>query len=474
VIASTALAGVLQLLAAFPGWMSTDTVLTWKQATGESPFRDLQTPMLSWFWSFLAPARIGPLGPLLIQLTAFWVGVAVVGLLASRVRAWIGVLLPWVLLAIPQVWVLGYAWKDSAFMACLVVALALFAWSTFGVTSSGKRLSLVAGALMGASLGFAALVRWYLLPGLLVMAVGMAVLMVVRHGRRPMLFFAVGLAVTTLLGFGFQATVIQPAKGFNSTTALMFDLARLQCKSSPGVTVPAQLVIPGTAPFCDRISAYSITTLFFPPDAATETLRWPTASDVGPVREAWIEAARTRPADMFEVKLEYLMWSLLFRPETYLQPLGNAEQATLFNSADGSVGIGETVGFPSSGGVFMLLGSVPQSVSIGLFFPASVMSPIWFVIVLPLVAGLWRLRSRHDATRWVILLSSGAVFIANFAAISLNAATRLTAPFVVLALLVSVLAFTQPAVRALSTDPEENSPSGSAPEAPDSRTTAAT
>ncbi len=444
VLASTGLAWLLQLLAARPGWMSEDSVDMWSQAVGNRPYNDLHTPLLSWLWSFLLPAHIGPLGPLLIHLAVFWVSVGALGLLVGRSRPWIGVLLPWVLLAVPQLWVLGYAWKDAALMACLTAATALWAWLVHGRPSPGSRWLLALPVLIGAALGAGALVRWYLLPGVLFLALGMALLIVVPHGRRPAWIMAASLSATVVLGLAVQTAVIQPEKSQNATTAFMYDLARLQCKGSPGVTVPPQLVIAGTAPFCDRISADSITTLFFPLDPATQKLRWPADADVAVVRDAWLNAARSHSTDLLEVKVEYLMWSLLLRPETYLQPLGNAEQSTLFSSADGSVGIGETLGFPSHGGVFTLLGTVPQSITIGLVFPGTVMSPIWFVIVLPLIAWLWRRRRWRDAARWTVVLASGVGFVVNFAIISLNAATRLTAPFVVLALLVSVLAATLP------------------------------
>lgn len=446
VLVSSAMAGLLQLLAARPGWMSQDSVDMWKEATREVAFQDLHTPLLSWVWSFMAPGQVGPLGPFVIQIVAFWLGVAALGLVLARNHLWIGVLLPWALLSIPQEWIVGYVWKDAALLACLVIALALFGW--LSVAHAVPRVvTWPLASAIGAALGAAVLVRWYLLPGVLVLAAGICLLLVVRYGKGMVLVVAAGLGITIVLGFTIQESVIKPERRFNDVSALMFDLARLQCKSSPGVAVPSQLVIAGTSPYCDRISAHSITTLFFPAEDSAEKLRWPTADDVKPVRDAWFDALRTRPADMFEVKVEYFMWSLLLRPETYLQPLGNPEQATLFNTTDGSTGIGDSVGFPSLGGVFTLLASLPQSVTIGLFFPSSVMSPIWFVAILPLCAGVWRHRRWRDAGRWSALLASPVVLVANFAVISLNASTRLTAPMVVLAALVSLLAITEPPLR---------------------------
>jgi dolichol-phosphate mannosyltransferase len=120
---------IISILSFFPGWMSNDSLLQYREARA-GQFNDWHPVLMAWWWRKLDQLYAGPALFLMQNLLLYW---GAWGLLANAARKEAGkwaYLLPLVGLWPALFFLLGEIWKDIAFACCLFMAWAILinAW----------------------------------------------------------------------------------------------------------------------------------------------------------------------------------------------------------------------------------------------------------------------------------------------------------------------------------------------------------
>ena len=146
----------LFLVYAFPGYMSYDSVWQLEQARHIEPLNEWHPPLMALLWRFTDAIVTGPFPMLVIQSTAFLLGVrAVVGqVMSERAAAIVAVA---VLLAPPNLVAMGVVWKDCQMAGFLFASIGALlsprrGWRIAGygllVLATGVRYNAAAATLM--------------------------------------------------------------------------------------------------------------------------------------------------------------------------------------------------------------------------------------------------------------------------------------------------------------------------------------
>lgn len=193
----------------YPGYMSTDSLSQYGQASGATPFADWHPPVMALVWKVLIQITGFTGSMLLFQLALIWGAVLLFALVLrhNTKRRWVSIL-PFGLALLPWVYgISGVIWKDvqMAFALLLAVAIVLYIREYAKRGKSRMALGIIAGLLIlyAASLRYNALFAampivlllvgawqvkrvWYVLaiPALLVGYV--TVQAVVSHATRPL------------------------------------------------------------------------------------------------------------------------------------------------------------------------------------------------------------------------------------------------------------------------------------------------
>lgn len=267
---STSLSASCFYVSSFPGFVSPDTIIMFNEAKS-GVYTTTHTPFLSWLWSYLLPTGIGPVGPHLLQIGLFWLGIYFIchSLSISLGRA--VVFVPPVLLLFDSTWSLGWLWKDSAAASFLVLAVGLIARSDFCQRDRNRR------ALQCFSMVFAALflmVRPYMLPANLFVLLffflyvfDFSGLKIVGFKRKlRSLWLPITVLVLSCISIqSFTQVVIKPTTySAHGSAIFLQDLMRIKCLTGKNQElIPRIFIIGGTGNLCDRFSPSGLESLIY-------------------------------------------------------------------------------------------------------------------------------------------------------------------------------------------------------------------
>ena len=266
----------LNFLAGFPGWMSPDTVLMYREAVS-GDYSSLHTPFLSWAWSFLLPEFLGPIGPFAIQLLSFWIGVYFLCRSLDPVKRRIVLFIPPVLLLFDITWNMAWLWKDSASGAFLMLATGLIVRSN-SITQTKIRLRVQFLGLFFASLFL--MTRVYMFPATLFFFIFFVLFItesnlknrakftvVAKKSVRP----AIILVSLCLLNVLLTQVVINPkVNTANGSAIYLQDLIRIECLApNEESLIPNKFIIEGQGFLCDRFNPSGMEALIYYADGFT-------------------------------------------------------------------------------------------------------------------------------------------------------------------------------------------------------------
>jgi hypothetical protein len=396
---------VLQVIAAWPGWMAGDSADMLEQArTGM--ITDWHSPLLIYAWRFLGDQTLGPLLPFLIQNVVVWTGFTLIAMRLARAGwTWAWVCLPSLFL-VSTMWLWSWVLKDSLLTAMMMLALGL---ATLGDVAHGRvavRLVKYGPAVL---LAIAVVPRWYLVPAMLIAVVGTTRLAGWTSGWRPAAAAAGVFMVLVGLLYVFEARVVRPTPSFAMSSTLFLDMARVECQfgtpeaRADGISAfPEQLIedLPGQD-ICEDFTPYSHDPLFFDKEG-TRYVMPANDAQMQEVVTAWLTVWREHPGLLVQSRFEQAGRFLNGSSHVWLSP-----SATLYTDSvvgqPGGIGTGAEAGFESRGGTLLVGLATITSVGANLFLTL----PFGFItmILLPLIAWA-RVRGRgqfeRSSFRWAL------------------------------------------------------------------------
>jgi hypothetical protein len=289
---AAALFGIALTVACFyPGYMSPDSVEQLAQARS-GVFTDWHPPIMSFLWRFSDKLFPGPFGMLLLNNLLFWPGLA---LICYRCLGWAGAPVTIAFGLSPAVFgLLSTVWKDVAFGASMVLAVALLLNAQLARSKSALILSSL-------PILYALSVRHNAGPGVLPLILyGAWVYLNVFRGvlswratvALGVLAFALLFAVVTFvnrqLSVGRQMSIMQ--------TVLLHDLTAISLAEGT-ILLPKWVRPDGSVPTVDelrKIYSAGLVSLFSGnPGINLQQTRDPT--DLANLRKAWFAAVLKHP-----------------------------------------------------------------------------------------------------------------------------------------------------------------------------------
>ena len=290
----------------YPGWMSGDSYTYWVEATGQFLISDWHSPVLSYFWSFLGPWKLGPAIPFLLQLALITFGIfKLVSLLErkSLIAAWLALLL---IISSPLLWIAPWIWTDN-----YIVALILGAMSTFvlSLEREKKRYSRIILLFLSICfLAIAALARPYMFIPLFILTIFFSSYQTKKNAKKiiPLVFIAV-----FFVSYFSQSLVIEVWKSGSQAQTMLFDLAGIECSTrekfsqTPKVgLVPRELINnPQVNDFCESYDPKRFDTLFWIADKNRSYFRMPASNlEFNQVFTAWSSSIQRFPMEFIKKK----------------------------------------------------------------------------------------------------------------------------------------------------------------------------
>jgi hypothetical protein len=127
VLPLVALLGAIQAWAYWPGIMTWDAVRQYGEAV-DGDFDDWHPPAMGWLWQKLIPIHVGPMPMLVVQLSLYWIGIALLVTAAwRRQRRGCAAALALCGLLPIAIALMGSVLKDCLMLGALLVAIGLLA-----------------------------------------------------------------------------------------------------------------------------------------------------------------------------------------------------------------------------------------------------------------------------------------------------------------------------------------------------------
>ena len=249
----TATCWAFMTFSAYPGWMSADSIWMYQMATGFETPNDHHTPWLIGAWKLLWPEKLGPILPLLLQQSIFWVSVGVISAKISKINPKAALVLPVALFLLDHSWVLGWIWKDAAALAAGIMSLAFLV----DFLQNPRRKTFLWGLFF---LGLTVSIRWYLIFASLFL-----VFVIISFAIKRLKPAKSGTSslrkntkvVTCILGIsifsaGYAGPILSTTlileevkPNYSVGQTLLWDLVRIQCETSSRPTVIPKIFIEG-------------------------------------------------------------------------------------------------------------------------------------------------------------------------------------------------------------------------------------
>lgn len=305
---------VISVSNSFPGWMSPDSLWIYAQANS-GDINDWHPPALTYIWSFLFPNELGPAIPFVVQNLIFWLGAwSIFRYLVVAVRGF-ALFFPLLLIQFQFTWNIAWIWKDAFELSMLTGAIGLFLHSSKDLSiGSRKKIRLIALSMIG----LAAVVRWYLVPSFILIAI--AITLFVEKDNQPLKFrfgkksvSSTAMAGITVLGIALcglalEAAVVRPSHTGASSGTLLLDLARFQCEDSGDTKnwIPAKYISQKKTDLCANYSRYAWDPLIHPTNSNQTSIILPEGAPDIELIQNWIGAIGERPGQFVLAKFEML------------------------------------------------------------------------------------------------------------------------------------------------------------------------
>jgi len=448
-----AIAFAMFVASAWPGWLSSDSLAMHRDATA-GPVLDWYSPVLISIWTALGASSFGPVGPFLIQVTVFWVGILLIALwLRHRDIRWAWLVPPMVYL-FESSWALGWLWKDSAITALVVLALGLALWAGV-VKSRNAEVALWGGS--GVALGLACGITPYMLIALVVAL--LALIVSLPRGstlrlRRAFIVGAAGFALAAACVVTYERAVVNPQPTYKAALPLLLDLARIECATStPAARAKGESVFPKEvlrphegSDLCGSFSPYVIDPIFTWPKLPQDTSRVTVPSnsaELALVVRSWAHAALSHPSLLIEARIRQSVKFLISDLGSWWSPSKQLISARGSVAASGSMGDGASIGWPSTGGLPLVITAAVTAVASAVMLDlGSTALGVLSILLLPAAAGVLAAgRSRRRWLRLLPLIGFPLAWTANVALVAPAADFRYVVPAAVwgqLTLLVAI------------------------------------
>lgn len=419
VVIAGVLCGLLQVIAAWPGWLAADSTDMLGQArTGN--ITDWHSPLLIFVWQLLGDQTFGPIIPYLIQNVVAWTGLTLIGTRLARAGwTWAWVALPGIYL-VTSMWLWSWVLKDSLLTTMLLLALGIAALGDVARGTLAVRFVKYAPAIV---LAVAVIPRWYLLPAMIIAVVGATRLAGFTVGwRAPAAAVAVFVVLAGSL-YLFEAKVIRPTPTYAMASTLFLDMARVECplgtaqeraKGDSAFPEDLLVVVPGKD-ICEDFTPFSHDSLFFD-KGGTHYVMPGSDEQMRETVTAWLAVWREYPGVLVQSRLKQAGRFLNASSHVWLSPSANLYGDPLV-ARPGGIGTGVETGFPSRGGTVLVALALTSSIGATLFTTL----PFGFItiILLPLVAWA-RVRGRgrfaRSSFRWALWFPLAYLAIMSFLA----------------------------------------------------------
>lgn len=461
---SWAISFTIFLLAARPGWLSNDSIAMFAGAKG-GEIGDWYSPFLTYIWSALWPQTLGPWLPFLLQSSAFWVGLFLVGawLYALGFHRAACALFPLVFLS-STLWTVGWLWKDAAIVSLLVLAFGIAAFGTVWHRGRFRTLSTICSTVL---LSVAACITWFALPALVFGAFALAYFPVFTPGqaqRRPLAIVAliVGIFAGVLGAWSiYQAAIVKPGSRYAIVMPLMLDIARAECvvgtpadrREGRSLFPPSLIRGADSGDICANFNPFDSTPMFtyrldapwIPVPQQTEMdgyaapgvpasyfVEPKSDAELSELRSYWWRALKAHPSLIFQGKARQAVKFLVSETGLWWTPSAQLLGRYEFDRPDG-FGQGADAGWPSRGGALLAFASIPAGLTTEalLGFGSKLSGLLWLLLV-PIAVLVVAYRAR-SIPRLGLLLGAGfpLVWLVNYAAIAPAADIRYVAPGIV-------------------------------------------
>jgi hypothetical protein len=406
---STLISALSFYVASFPGFVSPDTIIMFNEAKSGS-YTTVHTPYLSWFWSYLLPTQIGPIGPHLLQVGLFWLGIYFVCYSLSMSLGRAVVFVPPVMLLFDSTWSLSWLWKDSASASFLVLAIGLICRSDF---CQGDRNRRVLQCICMLFVALFLMVRVYMFPANLFVLLFFFFYILDFSNQENFGFKkklrVLRLPITVLIIScvslqSFTQVVIKPTTySAHGSAILLQDLMRIKCLTgSNQEIIPRKFIIEGDGNLCDRFSPSGLESLIWYADGYHHLRLAETSSEESELLEIWKSNFTSQLSPLLASR--FILFTNFYGASNWIP----YPQASLQYWPAGTKTISSEIGWEPVGGLPLLLIRLPSLIlSVFPFFDSILKLGLFPGLVFPwLLIAIAALRGKVLRPSLVI----GAVF----------------------------------------------------------------
>lgn len=406
---STLISALSFYVSSFPGFVSPDTVIMFNEAKS-GIYTTVHTPFLSWLWSFLMPTQFGPIGPHLLQVGLFWLGIYFVCYSLSISLGRAVVFVPPVMLLFDSTWSLSWLWKDSASASFLVLAVGLISRSDFCQQDRNRRI------LQCVSMVFVALflmVRSYMLPANLfvILFFFLYILDFSQHKsfgfktKLRILRLPITVLIISCISIqSFTQVVIKPTTySAHGSAIFLQDLMRINCLSGGNQElIPAKFIVEGDGKLCDRFSPSGLESLIWYADGYQHLRLAETSSEESELFAIWKANVTSELSPLLASR--FILFTNFYGASNWIP----YSQASLQFWPAGTKTISSEIGWQPVGGLPLLLIRLPSLLlSVFPFFDSLLKLGVFPGLVFPwLLIAIMALRGKELRSSLVI----GAVF----------------------------------------------------------------
>lgn len=289
--AIVALAGfALELVAFWPGLMSSDSVVQYTQALLRH-YNDQHPPVMAWLWSWTDRVVSGPGGMLIVHLGLLWTGLWTIAEGARRRGLRYTWLIPLVGFLPTVANIAGVVWKDVGMAYALLCAGGLLYVSTC-CTRTFRVAAIVAALVL---IGYATMVRANAAAATFAIACyWIATTFPRTRPTHAIIAGAIAIALVLSVQQVIDRKLLDASPRHLSQLVLLFDLAAIACGGAD-VDIPESFRAPGydKRALCRAYDPDQVDKLFFFPGSPMQMSR--DEASYATLRDAWLDAVKAHP-----------------------------------------------------------------------------------------------------------------------------------------------------------------------------------